>query len=43
VFDTLAIISAGAEVLEESLAAAEQERHYRRMHFVNERNAQGTA
>jgi hypothetical protein len=35
VFDALVVISAGAEILEESFAAAEQDRHNREMHFIH--------
>jgi len=35
VFDTVVVTNAGAEIVEESLAATEQDRHNREMHFID--------
>ena len=36
VFDALVVIRSRAEILEESFTAAEQDRHNRKMHFIDE-------
>lgn len=35
VFDTAVVTSAGAEIVEESLAATQQDRHNHNMHFID--------
>ncbi len=40
VFDTAVVTGAGAEIVEESFAATQQDGHNRNMHFVDERSTQ---
>ena len=40
VFDAPVVTGVGAEIVEESFAAPQQDGHYRNMHFIDERSAQ---
>jgi hypothetical protein len=40
VFDTAVVTGARAEIVEESFAATQQDRHYRNMHLIDERSTQ---
>ena len=39
-FDAAVVTGAGAEIVEESFAATQQDGHYRHMHFIDERSTQ---